>query len=475
MNIPTLALYEASDQGSLHVRLADECVLLDAPGGFMNGGAILDIARAHGADALHPGYGFLAEHAEFCRACENAGITFIGPPARVMEQLQPKIDALERVRAAGIATTTFSMPCADSDAPLMTAEANALGYPLLVKSCRGGRGRGEFFVASASELPDALARAQQEAHAVYGDRRVFLEKAILPAHQIGVQILGDAHGNLIHLGEREGSLMPGTQREASNQKLIEETPAPSLTPKQRARLWELALEIARVFGYVNAGTIEFLMDDAGNFYFTEVKARIQIEHPLTELVTRVDLVRAQIELAAGAPLALKQADVRLDGYAMQCRINAQDPWNQMLPSPGYLRRVRLPGGPEVRIDTYVYSGCQVPAEYDSLIAKLIVWGADRAQCRQRLERALGEFKLIGTATTLPLLQRLVRDAAFVDGTYHTQTRVPQLEMDAEAPQTVRDLAAAVALYHERAQQPLRAAIPTRMLSGWHRASRTLPE
>lgn len=470
MNIPTVALYEAADEGSLHVRLADECVLLDAPGGFMNGAAILEIARAKGADAIHPGYGFLAEQPEFIRACETGGITFIGPPSDVVAKTANKIDALNRVRAAGILTPNYSTLCFDNDASAtLQAEAAQLGYPLIVKSCRGGRGRAEHIIHHPSQLDGAARRARQEAQAVYGDSRIYLEKAILPARHLSVQILADAHGNLIHLGEREGSMVLG------NQKVIEESPAPSLNDQQRHQLWELALDIARVFEYRNVGTVEFLLDADGNYYFTEIKARIQIVHPVTEMLTRLDLVREQIQLAAGARLERAQAQVQLDGWTMQARISAQDPRNRLMPSPGTLEHVRLPGGANVRTDTFADSGCDIPPQYDPLIAKLVVWGQDREACRLRLERALDEFQLIGTATTLPLLQQLVRGLEFVHGTYHIESLPQETGARPVAPGTLRDLAAAVAIFHYRATHSFQPTTPDRITSGWHRSGRRLPE
>lgn len=470
MNIPTVALYETPDQGSLHVRLADECVRLDAPGGFMNGAAILEIACAKGADAIHPGYGFLAEQAEFIRACERANIVFIGPPASVVEMTANKVDALNYARAAGIPTPNWSAQCFDpDDSRTLHEEAERLGYPLVVKSCRGGRGRAEHLIHEAPQLDAIVRRAQQEAQAVYGDRRIYFEKAILPAHQLSVQILADMHGNLMHLGEREGSFLLG------NQKVIEEAPAPCLNQSQREQLWQLALTVARMFGYKNVGTVEFLMDASGNFYFTEIKARIQMEHPLTEMLARLDLVREQIEIAAGTALSLQQSAVCLEGWTMQARLSAQDPWNQMMPSPGRLRRVRLPGGPGTRTDTYAYSGCDVPPQYDPLIAKLVVWGNDREACRLGFERALGEIKLTGIATTLPLLQHLVRDSNFVQGTYHVQLAPQQVKQEPVAPRTLRDLAAAVAVHDYLAYQAFQPTTPERVTSGWHRTSRELAE
>ncbi len=470
MNIPTVALYEAADRGSLHVRLADESVLLDAPGGFMNGDAILRIAEDKGVDAIHPGYGFLAENVEFLRACESRSIAFIGPPSTVVELTAQKIDALKRVQAAGIPTSNFSSCCfASGNESAWNADASAVGYPLVVKPCLGGRGRGAHFVRRAEELDAAVQRAQQEAHTIYGDPRVYFEKAILPARQLGVQILADGHGGVIHLGEREGSMSVG------NQKVIEESPAPALTVTERERLWQLALSIARLFEYRNAGTVEFLMDADGNLYFTEIKARIQIEHPLTEMLTRLDLVREQIRLATGEPLNRKQNEIRLDGWTMLARISAEDPENQMLPSPGRLQYVRLPDGAEVRTDTYVYAGCDVPSNYDPLIAKLIVWGQDREACRTRLERAVEEFTLAGTETTLPLVQQLVRETGFP----HTGNEYGSLPMRIEskgAPlEFLRDLAAAIAIYQEYRTSVFQSTTPERMMGGWHRSSRTLPE
>jgi acetyl/propionyl-CoA carboxylase alpha subunit len=470
LGIATLALYEAPDRNSLHVRLADECVLLQSPGGFMDQAAIVAIALEHGAEAIHPGYGFLAEEAGFVRACTAAGIAFIGPPAEVMDSVRNKIAALQRVRAAGFPTVQHS---AQSFLPrtleVLRASAGQLGYPLVVKSCSGGRGRGERLVSAPEQLAEAVRRAQVEARHVYGDERVYLERAILPVHQIGVQVLGDADGNLIHLGEREGSLQSG------NQKIVEETPAPSLTIEQRERLWTMAVAIARLFNFQNAGTVEFLLDTAGQFYFTEIKARIQMEHPLTEMVSRVDLVREQIQIAAGQPVTFQQDQIRLEGCAIECRVSAEDPWHHFLASPGHLRRVRLPGGPEVRVDTYVYCGCDVPAQYDPLIAKLIVWGRERAHAVQRTQRALEDFTLIGPPNNLAQLQQILRHPAFERGLYTTDLLSHPLEAGIDGDVARRDLAVAVALLHARRNQAFRPSLPERLTTQWHRDSRRLPQ
>ncbi len=469
LEIQTVALYEPADRGSLHVRLADEAVPV-GPGAFSQPETLVQVARAAGAQAVHPGYGFLAEQADFITACQAAGLTFIGPPAAVVRMLRDKITALKAARAYGFPTTTHSARAFDGDErAALRAEADRLGYPVVVKSLIGGRGRGERLVRSANRLDEAVQRAETEALTVYGDRRLYVEKAILPAHQIGVQVLGDRHGHLIHLGEREGSLIYG------NQKIVEEAPAPCLTPEGRDRLCQTAVALARLFDYQNVGTVEFLVDEAGAFYFTEIKARIQIEHPATEMVARMDLVREQIRLAAGEALGLTQADVHLHGHAILCRINAEDPAQRFLPTPGRLRRVRLPGGPEVRVDTFAYSGCEVPAEYDPIVAKVAVWHSTRAACVLRLRRALEDFTLIGTPTNLPLHQRLVADPEFEQGTYTTELLGRSRLAEAPPPADhLRDLAVAAAVAFVRRYQRLSPETPERLRSGWHQASRTLP-
>lgn len=471
LGVSTLALYQPDDRGSLHVRLADECVELRSQSGFLDQDEILRIAQENGADAVHPGYGFLAEREDFIRQCSLAGVTFIGPPAQVVERTRQKILAMQRAEAAGFLTPDHSVTLfTDIDRAAIIEETNRLGFPLVVKSCRGGRGRGERLVWSPDRLEKALHDAQTEAQAVYGDRRVYLEKLILPAHQIGVQIVGDKLGQMIHLGEREGSLRYG------NQKLIEETPAPCLSPAQRHELWQAALELARLFDFQNVGTVEFVVDQAGQFYFTEIKPRIQIEHPLSEIVSGVDLVREQIQIAAGEPLSIKQENVRLEGWAMQCRISAEDPWRQYMPNPGYLHMVRLPGGPGVRVDTYVYSGCYIPAEYDPLVAKLIIWGDERQQCLLRMRQALHECQLTGTPTNLPLIQRILGQPGFIEGRYTTELLPAPMDEEASLEEEhYRNLAAIAAVAYLRQRQSTHPVMPERLLSGWHRESRRLPQ
>lgn len=469
MGIHTIAVYEKPDQGSRHVRIADECVLLDAPDGFMNQEAILRIAQETGAEAIHPGYGYLAEEPDFVRACEEAGVVFIGPNAAVLQTLRDKIKAMAAVRAAGFPVVDYAPIAFDvTDLDALDATADLIGYPLVVKSCRGGRSSTERLLRSPARLAQIVDRAQAEAYAMYGSHRVYLEKAILPAHQVGVQILADKQGNLIHLGEREGSA------QYSNRKVVEEAPASCLSDRQREELWQMALSIARLFKYENAGTVEFLIDTEGNFYFTEIKARIQVDHVLAEMMTRIDLVREQIRLAAGEPLRRTQDDIQLEGWSMMCRIHAEDPWRK-LPSPGQLRRVRAPGGPEIRVDTYVYSGCDVPAKYHSLIAKLAVWAEDRPQCLERIRRAIEDFQLVGTPTNLPLLQYVLCGDAFANGRYDTSLLARDFECMPQDDFYYRDLAVIAAMLYVRRNQMFHPTSPPRTRNGWHRDSRRLPE
>jgi acetyl/propionyl-CoA carboxylase alpha subunit len=469
MGIRTVALYQPPDRESMHVRLADECAALDTAGGFLDQDYVLDVAQKREADAIHPGIGFLTERDEFIARCDDAQIKFIGPPAETVRLLRDKIEIVERARMAGFPTVPHS-ECVYDETQLESVhrEAARLGYPVIVKSCRGGRGRGARLVRSAERLNAAVRWSQTEAQTIYGDRRVYLEKAVHPAHQVGVQILCDERGRKVHLGEREGSLLYG------NQKVVEEAPAPCLPNDLRLKIWQTALDIASLFEFQNVGTVEFLVDENGNYFFTEIKPRIQIEHPLTEMLTRIDLIREQIRLAAGEQLEFEQDDVKIDGWAMQCRINAEDPWNQYMPSPGFLRNLRFPGGSDVRVDTYLFNGCVVPIEYDPLIAKLLVWGNDREACRQRLGRALDETQFSGISTNLSLVRRIVEQPDFAAGRYSTDFSPAEIPEDTADKDLLRDLAVAAAIAYIRQRQAFRPELPERLLNGWHRDSRRLP-
>jgi acetyl/propionyl-CoA carboxylase alpha subunit len=471
MGIEAVALYEGPDRGSLHVRLADRCAELESERGYMDKQAILDLALRTGAEAIHPGYGFLAERPDFISDCDRAGIVFIGPPAEAVARTQCKADAVAAARAAGFATPATSERTYGSGVPSeLREEAERLGYPLIIKSCVGGRGRGSHRALAAEELEEAVRWAQAEAQAVYGDTQIYLEKAALPGHSLAVQVLGDNHGNLVHMGEREGSIQLG------NQKIIEESPAPCLRTADRSQICGTALDIARLFGIRNAATVEFLVDGEGRPFFTEIKPRIMTDHPVTEMVApRVDLVREQIRLAAGEPLGLRQQDLGLRGHAMQCVITAEDPRNGFMPSPGYLRRVRLPGGPNVRVDTYVYSGCAVPVKYDPILAKVIVWGVDRAECLQRMRRSLQDFIAIGIPTNLPYLQGVLEHPAVVQGCYDTSLLDRPMPESGQDAAYLRDVAVAAAVAFARRDLLAQPGAPPEAASGWHRASRRLPE
>ncbi len=470
MGIRTVALYGNSDRDSLHVRLADECMPVTSELRYGDKDEVLALAKQTGADAIHPGYGFLAEEADFAQMCADAGVAFIGPPPQVTARLRNKIDAQEAVNRAGFDTPPHSETSFGAgDFALLQAAAADMGYPLVVKSCRGGRGRGERVVNSPDELAHKVDAARREARMIYGDENVYLEQVIAPSHHISVQILADGADNIIHLGEREGSL---TRR---NQKLVEEAPAPCLTDEQRHRICNAAVEIARLFNYQNLGSVEFLVDNEGNYYFTEIKARITIEHPVTEMLTGIDLVAEQLRIAGGEMLRFRQEDIRLAGHAMQCRINAEDPWRGFMPSPGQLERFRLPGGMHVRVDTYGYVGCQIPVRYDSLLAKVAAWGETRSECLRRLRRALEDFGVVGVQTNLPIYIHILNDPDFAAGVYDTAFMWRHKMGNTTDDDAIRrDLAAAVAVAFVLRNDHSRPVIPPHLQSGWHRSSRVIP-
>lgn len=469
MGIETVALYDESDIDSLHVRLADYCVRLPSPEAFLDETTIVQIALAYEVDAVHPGYGFLAESGTFAQKLTEMGIVFIGPPAEVITAVRAKVNVLAAVRAAGFPTVIHSPECLNiTDMATLQADAAQLGYPVVVKSCRGGRGRGEQLVHKPEQLATAVQRASAESRAVFGNSQIYLEHALLPAHQIGIQLMGDQHGSLIHLGEREGSIIVG------NQKIIEEAPSPILNETQRKEMLETALAIGRMFNYQNVGTVEFLLDGKGNFFFSEVKARIQVEHSLTEKLTGIDLIRQQILIAAGEPLPWAQDEVPFHGWAMMCRLNAQDPWQNFLPSPGRLTEVRLPSGPQVRIDSYVYTGCRVPPKFDSLVAKVTTWGLDRDACLARMKGALTDFVLVGTPTNLPLMQRIMHTTAFARAHYNTNFFTQPVANGETSEIQLRDLAVITAVQYARRYQLFNPTTPPRWQSGWHQHSRRLP-
>jgi acetyl/propionyl-CoA carboxylase alpha subunit len=381
-----------------------------------------------------------------------------------------KIGILEAVDGLHIAAVRHSSSYfTECELSQLKDEADQIGYPVIVKSCRGGRGRGEMLVRKPERLQDAVRRAQAEAQAVYGDRSVYLERAVIGARQIGVQVAGDAFGNLIHFGEREGSVLFG------NQKIVEESPANGLNEATRERLFETAVTLAQAVDYRNIGTIEFLIDMEGRFYFTEIKPRIQMDHALTEMRARVDLIRMQIEIAMGQPLAMLQSDVHLNGHAILCRLTCEDPQRAFLVRPGKIQSIRLPTGREVRVDTYVSSGCDVPDRYDAMVAKLGAWAAERPTAIRRISAALEEIQITGIQTNIPLIKEILCAPDFLSGGYNSQMPVWPGKNCETSDQHLRDLAALAAILHLQRNRGGQPTAPERIQSGWHRNSRRLPE
>jgi acetyl-CoA carboxylase biotin carboxylase subunit len=415
LGIRTVAVYSEADRDSLHVRMADEAFCIGPPpaaDSYLNIPNILSTAELLGVDAIHPGYGFLSEDPRFAEICRDAKITFIGPPPEAMEAMGNKAKAREIAQRAGVPVVPGSPGPVRNEREAYQV-ADRLGYPLLVKASAGGGGRGMRVVHSREDLGRALQTAQREAEAAFGSGELYLEKYLEEPRHVEVQILADARGNAVHLGERDCSV------QRRHQKLLEEAPAPGLSPRLRAQLHRAALRLVQAIGYVNAGTVEFLVDRQENFYFLEMNTRIQVEHPVTEAVTGLDLVAEQIRIAAGERLRFSQRDVEFRGHALECRINAEDPAHDFRPSPGRVVSFVPPGGPGIRVDTHVYAGYTIPPYYDSLIAKVVAWGRDRTEVIARMERALREFEITGIRTTIPLHRAILDNAFFRRGEVYT--------------------------------------------------------
>ncbi|HVF60407.1 MAG TPA: acetyl-CoA carboxylase biotin carboxylase subunit [Thermoanaerobaculia bacterium] len=414
LGIRTVAVYSTADRDSLHVTYADEEVCIGPPPSnqsYLNISALLSAAEITGADAVHPGYGFLAENAHFAEVLQECRLTWIGPQPQVIRLMGDKAKARQTAVEAGVPVLPGSQePLADLDEAKRLA--SEVGYPVILKASAGGGGRGMRIVGAASELAGQLATAGDEAEKAFGDGSIYLEKYLLEPRHIEFQVFGDHHGKVIHMGERECSI------QRRHQKLIEESPSPALTPELRERMGEAAVSLCANVGYQNAGTIEFLLDGDGRFYFMEMNTRIQVEHPVTEMVTGIDLVKLQIEIAAGEPLKLPSG-LKPRGHAIECRINAEDP-DTFAPSPGPLKTFHLPGGPGTRVDTHGYEDYVIPPWYDSLVAKLIVHDRSRAEAMARMARALDFFVVEGIKTTIPLHQRILRDSDFAAGRLSTR-------------------------------------------------------
>ncbi len=417
LGVETVAVYSEADRNALHVRYADEAYLLGpAPSreSYLRADKILEIARKSGADAIHPGYGFLAEREDFAQACEDTGITFIGPKPSAIAAMGDKAEARATVIKAGVPVVPGTEDVGNMTDEDLLRVAPQIGFPLLIKATAGGGGKGMREVKSLEEMPALLKSARREAESSFGDGNVYLEKLVEGARHIEFQIMADGHGNAIYLGERECSL------QRRHQKLLEEAPSPFLDEDLRRKMGEVAVKSAQAVDYVNAGTIEFLVDKDKNFYFLEMNTRLQVEHPVTEMVTGIDLVMEQLRVARGRQLSYKQENVKMTGAAIECRINAEDPYNNFLPSTGVITQSIIPTGPGVRVDTGVYPGFEITPYYDPMIAKLIVWGESRGQAIQRMRRALEEFRIVGVRTNIPFHQTLMESTRFLGGQYDTR-------------------------------------------------------
>ena len=415
MDIPALAVYSEVDRGSLHIQLADEAALLGPPApleSYLNIDRIIEIAQERGADAIHPGYGFLAENPAFAKRCEDEGITFIGPPSGAIELLGNKITSRKVMTEAGIpcipGVEIVGLPIKE-----IAEKARQIGCPVLIKAAAGGGGKGMRIVHDTKDLEKSIAAARRESKSAFADDTVYLEKYLEKPRHIEFQILADHHGNIIHLNERECSI------QRRHQKVVEETPSTAITPEIRAEMGQTAIEVARASGYTNAGTVEFLYTGEGRYYFLEVNTRLQVEHPVTEETVGVDLVAEQVHIAAGQKLRLKQGDISQRGHAIECRIYAEDPANDFLPSSGIISLMKEPAGPGVRHDCGVYSGWEVPVHYDPILSKLIVWGPDRESARKRMVRALESFVILGVSTTIEFLAKVLQHPDFINGETYT--------------------------------------------------------
>ena len=466
LGLHTVAEYSEEDRNALHVRYADEAYCIGpAPAreSYLRIDRIIDVAIRAKAEAIHPGYGFLAENDHFARACAEAGIVFIGPPPQAMQAMGDKIEARRTVSKQGVPVVPGTYePLRDDE---MIAAANQVGFPLFVKASAGGGGKGMRRVEKIEELGNAITRARSEAESAFGDGTLYLERIVKPARHIEFQILADTRGNVIHLGERECSI------QRRHQKMVEESPSVALDDKLREKMGRAAVAVAKAAGYVNAGTIEFLFDKDRNFYFLEMNTRLQVEHPVTELVTGTDIVKEQLRIASGRPLSYQQKDVQQRGWAIECRITAEDPHNGFLPSTGKIISLHEPTGPGVRLESALYEGFEVSLYYDPLIAKLCVWGQDRATAIMRVKRALGEYKILGIATSIPFHQRLFQSTSFIGGHFDTTFLDERFTMEQGGSEEKERAAAVVAalLTHDRRQHALSIPPPTSSArGGWKR-------
>lgn len=475
--IETVAVYSDADADAPHVQAADRAVRIGptAPAeSYLNIPALIEAARTHECDAIHPGYGFLSERSAFARACEEAGLIFIGPTADTIERMGSKVGSRELMERAGVPVVPGATPADQSNDGVLAA-VRSIGFPCLVKASAGGGGKGMRILRDEAGATEMIDGARREAQAAFGDGTLYVERLIERPRHVEIQVFGDAHGNVVHLFERECSV------QRRHQKVIEESPSPALTPDLRRRMGDAAVAAARAVNYRNAGTVEFLLEGSGpeaKFYFLEMNTRLQVEHPVTEAVTGVDLVRAQLEVAAGHPLPWAQDDLSQHGHAIECRIYAEDPVNDFLPQAGTLLVYRKPAGPGVRVDDGVVEGAEVPVAYDPLLAKLIVHGETRQAAIERVIAALRQYAVLGIRTNVPFLLRVLRHPAFAAGEIHTgfidehlatltEPRAPSAELVAAAA-TARAAAAPGPANYAAAGGPARRPDPWETLHGWGR-------
>lgn len=469
LGLETVAVYSEADRTALHVRYANEAYPIGsapAKDSYLRIERIIDVARRAKVDAIHPGYGFLAENPEFACACREADVAFVGPPPEAISAMGDKVAARRTMKAVGIPLVPGTVRELDDDE--VVDAAGEVGYPLFVKAVAGGGGKGMRLVSSEEELLPRVALARREAAGAFGDDRIYLERSIAGARHIEFQILADTRGNVIHLGERECSI------QRRHQKLIEEAPSVALNEELRQRMGEVAVRAARAANYVNAGTIEFILDRDKNFYFLEMNTRLQVEHPVTELVMGVDIVKEQLRIASGRRLRYRQEDIKVNGCAIECRISAEDPHNGFLPSVGRVTSLYEPTGPGVRVESGIYEGFEVSLYYDPLIAKLAVWGETRGEALLRMRRALAEYRIAGVKTSIPFHQRILNSTNFIGGVYDTSF-LSRLTLGEEQRLDYLQVAAVAAalLSYQRRQKAL-AVMPSRQREGvnaWKRVGR----
>lgn len=471
MGIAPVAVYSDADRAALHVLEAAEAYRLGpapATESYLRGDLLLEIARRTGADAIHPGYGFLSENADFAEACEKAGVKFIGPPASAMRALGSKTRARQAADKAGMPRTPGSTKGLASLKEAVEV-AEEIGYPVMLKAAAGGGGKGMRAVARNEELKSAFEAAQSEAERAFGSSEVYLEKLIERPRHIEIQVLADEHGDCLYLGERECSV------QRRHQKVIEEAPSAVVSEKLRQRMGEAAVRLAKSAGYTNAGTIEFLVDDAQNFYFLEMNTRLQVEHPVTELITGLDLVHLQIRIAQGEALTLKQKDIELRGHAIECRVYAEDPDNGFFPSPGKITRLLQPGGPGIREDCGIYEGWVVPMDYDPMLSKLVAYAPTREAAIARMLRALDEYVISGIRTNIAFFRRILNDpdfqAARIDTGYLDRLLASSPEKSARTCCEEHERVAAIAAAVFEAQRPAITTAATQPASAWKRTAR----